>query len=428
MMNDLSAKEPLKIMFSSHSNHANQRINMKTQTVTALLLLLPMTQALAQNKPMLVFDLLNGSMDSITGITYDPAIQMAQTPYFIGQLDDKVEVLAQTPPTDHIYPNTQFTLKENADALYDINQYPLRTSVKLFYVENDSLHDLCSGSFISRRHILTSAHCVSNPGSSTPDIDSIYVCPVYNNGTSSPNFNCGFAQKVYFYRNWNISGEDFAVLELEEPMGEKTGWISIGFNQIDSLLAREIFYKFSYPSSTIPSIDPNTYNGDTLYFNYGKADLFQTKFIGINHTAGIPGESGSSIIAVQNNARYTTYGVLTWSSNLSHSRINAQTYYTLRHIISDDVTLGDASPAAADFLIFPNPTSDWLSIQNLPESLPVHVRVMDGLGRTVFSQNNCAGPLEFNFSDLPNGLYRLMVFRATDQQIIANKGFVKQEP
>jgi hypothetical protein len=70
-----------------------------------------------------------------------------------------------------------------------------------------------------------------------------------------------------------------------------------------------IFYKFSYPASTIPALDSNSYNGDTLYYGYGIADIVNENNFGVMHTNGIPGESGSSLIKIENNKTYTSYWI-----------------------------------------------------------------------------------------------------------------------
>lgn len=69
-------------------------------------------------------------------------------------------------------------------------------------------------------------------------------------------------------------------MELEKSIGDDKGWISISFDSIDSSFLDGIFYKFSYPATTILSSDSNSYNGDTLYYDYGIADIVNDNSFG----------------------------------------------------------------------------------------------------------------------------------------------------
>jgi V8-like Glu-specific endopeptidase len=361
-------------------------------------------------KTVLVFDLVNGTVDSITNLTYDSTILSAQTNFHLGNLNSNIETLEQTPPVSNVYFGTEFTLKRQASLDYDLTNFPIRTSIKLFAEENDTLKNNCSGSMISRRHVLTAAHCVSGINTSSLNVDSLYVCPVYDNGDFSADFNCSYVQKVYFFRDWSLNGEDFAVLELEEAIGETTGWIGIGFNATDSLLTQGIFYKFSYPSISLLSIDTNEYNGDTLYYNYGVSDFVNPNFIGILNTNGIPGESGSSIIKVENGSTYTTYGALSYSTNLQHSRLDNWEYYAIESIIHDDLVVGIPEPINAPELeVFPNPTTGQVWLQNIKKREILELTLIDNLGRTILSKRHFNPEFSLSLSTLPEGIYYIKV-------------------
>jgi len=361
-------------------------------------------QSYAQQKTLLIFDLQNHTVDSVKNIQYDSTKLYDRTNYYLGTIDTLTEVLEQIPPEYNLYPNSQFTRKRRASVDYDISKYPIRTSVKISFERNDTLSSDCSGSMVSRRHVLTAAHCVSWMNTDTLMFDSLYVCPIFDNGQNSVNFPCSWVQKIFLFKNWSLSGEDFAILQLEESIGDLTGWLSIGFNDTDSSLLNGIYYKFSYPARTMFPIDSAEYNGDTLYYNYGKIDIVTNNQIGINHTNGIQGESGSSLIKVENHQSYTSYGVLSFSNNLMHCKINNWKYYYLESILHNDLIFGITEENYdAEISIFPNPAKDKIWVKNNGRSEIIGISVRDILGNILLHKNPPFSSIDL--SALPTGIY-----------------------
>lgn len=365
----------------------------------------------SQNYKAKVYNLKNGSIDSIIYTLNDSTKIEDYTQFYIGNYNNNISQLDNSIPYDNICPNTNFTLKQRAIDYYNIEDFPIRTSVVLFRMQNDTLRQTCSGSIISGKNVLTASHCVSSLSYDTLLSDSFMVCPVYNNGNTNRILDCSWVDKIYTFKNNNLGWEDIAVLELEKSIGLKTGWIGIGYNDNDSLLGDGIFYKFSYPGTTILTLDSNEYNGDTLYFSYGKVDYFSTSFIGIhNYQGGIPGESGSSIIKTINNEFYVSYGVLSFSGFLRHSRINNATFHAIEEIINPYLNINNL--IVTDdllFKIYPNPGTNYLNIDSKMDVEISSCSIISMMGYKLMDIEINTLPQKININDLANGYYILKI-------------------
>lgn len=326
-------------------------------------LILFMTPLLVRGQqPLIHQQLSTGTADTLNLPSFEEGLISENTDYYIGNFNAEIAQFEMGPPTSEVFPNTQFSLKKRATMAFDLNAYPVRTALKIFIVEDDSLIHNCTASMISKRHALTAAHCLVAPDGLVP-VDSVLVCPIYDNGTFNQNFQCSYVASVYFFRDHRLAaGEDFLVMELQDAIGIETGWLGIGYHQNEQLLSDRIFYRFSYPGVSIPAIDPNNYNGDTLYFNYGLTDLFEENFIGITNANAVPGESGSALVDAEN---FLIYGVTTFSNDLRNSRLINWQYHAIKEIIEDDLTVVlDANEMAPALKVFPNPTADLLNVQS----------------------------------------------------------------
>jgi len=379
-----------------------------------------------QNQRIISYNLFDGTVDTLNLVDFDTTIVSEMTEYFIGNFNSDLNDLSEQAPFDNIYSGSNFTRKRRASLDFEINNYPVRTSIKLFKLENDSIKSKCSGSLISRKHVLTACHCVAAINKDSLLYDSLFVCPVLDNGQMNSNFECSWVKKIFIFENWNISNTDFSILELEKPIGDKTGWISIGFESNDSSFLDGIFYKFSYPATTILGIDSSSYNGDTLYYGYGLADIVNDNSFGVRNASAIPGESGSSLIKIKNNKVYTSYGVLSWSGNLNHSRLTNWKYYALKSIVSNDLSVTNENfIEEPEISIFPIPTSDYLNVIYLEEDELSKVMLFDLNGRKIMEKRNLTNELQLNLSFLQNGTYILMIYtdnRKIIKKIIKNGG------
>lgn len=373
-----------------------------------ILILLVLTTAVtaAQNRKMLVFDLQTNHVDTIETSSFDSLIIKDNTDFYDGDYDDDYCNLEETVPYENTFPGANYTKKVQASKLYDINDFPIRTSIKIFRIKNDSLKSRCSGSLISKRHVLTARHCVADFSSDTLSVKSLYVCPAFDNGEKNLTFGCSVVSKIYIFEKYELS--DLCVLELDKPIGQQTGWISIGFDSDNTSIIDGIYYKFSYPAQTYLDLDPRSYNGDTLYCSYGKISNAWNGGLEVYSATGIPGESGSSLIKIENKKKYISYGVQTYSTNITHCRIRNVDFYPISSIIKNDLTLDAEDPIAMEgtISIYPNPTQGPIYIDIKPGEQLKKMVLFESSGKKLL-ENNMTNHIDL--TAFPSGNYFLQI-------------------
>lgn len=340
----------------------------------------------AQENRLVSLDLLNGTIDTLAYVDFDRGIRAENTDFYIGNYSNTIIPLDISTPKEHLpNPMAKFTYKQRATDYFDLSEFPVRTSIQLLRMVNGEFRKKCSGSLISPKHVLTACHCIVNTQTGSFLQDSLFVAPVLDNGEFSSKFKASQVSKIYKFEYSGLSN-DLALLELSEPIGSQTGWLGIGFDNDSKVFDDGVFYKFSYPATTWTEVDPHSYNGDTLYFNYGHVSYYTQSTLFLHYLTGIPGESGSSLIHIKNGETYTTYGALSTSYDLHHARIQDFSYFALKSVI--EPYLSDLSFRTNNW----NVKADFNSMTNifsyeLPTEKDIRIQVYNLQGIKQYESN-----------------------------------------
>ncbi|MGH1365795.1 MAG: trypsin-like serine protease [Calditrichia bacterium] len=298
----------------------------------------------AQVDTLAVYDVHSTQVNFIAPSVFDTTVAFDNTDAEPGAFPGFTQL--ETTPPAITPPNSGFTDLLPTHGLFNRRDYPIRTAVKLFKYESDTLAHLCTGLMVSEGLVLTSAHCLAFNLDTTGVrifVDSVRAMPAFDNGIEDQQFKSSVSTKYYLPKSWyDGSGvDDIALIALDKPLGLQTGWIGIAFSEDTSFFQNSVFHKLSYPAAVDPSDPTRIFNGDTLYYNYGTLDEINDRFLGFNLT-GITGQSGSPLIYTDNSVYYTL-GVLNWAFRSRHYRINRGMFYALKSIV-DDISTGLDEP------------------------------------------------------------------------------------
>ncbi|EIM96001.1 hypothetical protein WQE_36325 [Paraburkholderia hospita] len=181
-------------------------------------------------------------------------------------------------------------------AYYD-ESYPWRCLVRITTPRGWS----GSGVLIGPRHVLTASHCVDwTPGWLTVDV-------MYSNGHSLASANGTVAYAESRVGPGTIpddeSDEDYAVIVLDQPLGEQYGWL--GSRTYDSGWDDETSYWHSigYPQDLSGSGEIAAWQTG-FYLNELGADFGSARLIRSQTFDNWPGQSGSPVFGFWDNGPY----------------------------------------------------------------------------------------------------------------------------
>lgn len=312
---------------------------------------------------------------------------------------------------------SRFSEMKASSNFIDNNEFPASSAVKISAINGDTTWDKCSGMFVGENYVLTAAHCVFSDYGEWNERkifnQNLYIKPGFDKGNESI-FGRYKVSKIYVFQSYitGSSKKDIALLKIDKPNGINTGWVKMkAIDNIDVLMNTS-FYNFSYPmDASMLNLDKD-YNGDTLFLKEGFIDYADYAYIGIK-SAGIPGESGSSLLYNDNNIP-TTCAVRNFSEEkFSFYRLTKEDIDDFYSIIFKENTKTStlSKTIKNDVKIFPNPFFDKAYINTDTSISEIEITIVDNKNIEVLNTNIEGKNGNFVFSDykLLPGNYTMLV-------------------
>lgn len=362
------------------------------------------TAACLGQRSMIKYNYLQGTYDTIVGTTPSSFDSLFYS-HHLGSLTTGLANLPSSAPADSMN-GSGFSPKYRAVELFDIEAFPISTSIRMFFITDGDTVGSCSGSLISNRHVITAYHCLVDWRSDSIANDSILVSPAFDDGQFNSTFGTSLATSVLYPKEGFSRRSDFAILELADPLGTYCGYLGLNADTVRSEVIQKLYYKFSYPGIHFPIIDSTVYNGDTLYFSYGTVDRVDNASLGVFRGGGIPGESGSTLFR-ERSGSWQAYGVFSSANNMQHARVLPWQFEIIYSELSS--SLGETEERLSPVFVYPNPSTGLLQVRSSGNQDIDFIQLISLEGQMLEEWSIDSTYFDANLNSLPSGIYLVRI-------------------
>lgn len=190
----------------------------------------------------------------------------------------------------------------------------------------------------------------------------------------------------------------FAVIEVEENIGDYSGYFGLAFDTSLNFQTGPMLYNISAPSEGFPPQYPTPPNGDTLFLKYGHAT--QHYYNIFDFGIGRNGEYVSPFFDENFQVRGLRY-------TLSQCyALTPKLFYFLKQILTNiPNSLDDISKT--DMQVFPNPATNYIQVKSSSEAPILQLQIVDALGKKMMEINNPTAQQIISIENLATGIYIL---------------------